>query len=37
MKFTPELTFEEDEGMANVERVDQILHTLNTEGEDAPG
>jgi ribosome-binding factor A len=37
MKFTPELTFEEDEGMANVERVDQILRTLNTEGEDAPG
>ncbi|HEX9891050.1 MAG TPA: 30S ribosome-binding factor RbfA [Actinomycetota bacterium] len=34
LKFTPELRFEEDQGMANVARVDELLRGLHQEGDD---
>jgi ribosome-binding factor A len=41
MKFTPDLEFEEDVGLAQVERVTQLLREIRTEhateGSDAPG
>src|ERR671919_1193740 len=34
MKFTPELRFEEDEGMENVARIDELIRRLHVEGDD---
>lgn len=36
MKFTPELEFEEDHGLANVERVDELLREIRRD-DDAAG
>ena len=37
MRFIPEITFQEDLGLANLERIDELLHEARRKENDASG